>query len=268
MLFWGETQRPCLRGGMMNPSYVVESFGISDLGLVRSNNEDMFHEMPTHRFFVLADGMGGHNAGEIAAKEVIHHLSSSVCQTFSCDKSASSKAEELSAWLHRAILDANQWVHQLSEQKQELSGMGTTLCCLLLHEDALVYAHVGDSRIYRFRQKLEQLTEDHSSFPRVKKGKNMLTRAIGTSPVVRPEIRTDLVEEGDVYFLCSDGLTDYVSDQEISQILKHQGCIKKAASKLIETAKAKGSSDNITILMIKVLQNAPYLSRQQCNNAH
>ena len=224
-------------------SYNVESFGISDLGLVRKNNEDVFHELLIHRFFILADGMGGHNAGEIAAKEVVHHLSTSVCQILASEESL----HNIPSLLHEAITKANRWVHQLSEQKHEFQGMGTTLCCLLMHQDSLVYANVGDSRIYRFREDLTQITEDHSLY------KNIITRAIGTSPHVEPDIKITSVQPGDIYFLCSDGLTDYVSDQEILKILLHQPCIKTASTQMIHAAKSKGGNDNITILMIRVL---------------
>ena len=240
----------------MHLPYSVESFGISDLGLVRDNNEDVFHEIPLHRFFILADGMGGHNAGEIAAKEVVHHLSTSVCQFFSSQEPY--YHEDLPSQLHQAIVQANLWVHALSEQKKELSGMGTTLCCLLVHQDSLIYAHVGDSRIYRFRGGLQQLTEDHSllnTSPTA--GKNIITRAIGTSPSVEPEISLSKLEPNDIYFLCSDGLTDFVSDEELGDILtKNHSCIKTASRRMIETAKTKGGSDNITVLMIKIIHDS------------
>ncbi len=232
--------------------YIIESFGISDLGLARDTNEDVFHEIPIHRFFVLADGMGGHNAGEIAAKEAVHHLSTSICQIFSSEEEPASLDKPLPELLHKAILGANQWVHQLSEQKEELQGMGTTLCCFLLHEDSLVCAHIGDSRIYRFREALEQITEDHRASASSNK-KNMITKAIGTSPHVEPTINTLPVSSNDIYFLCSDGLTDYVSDEEISNILQNHLCIKAASKELVNIAKIKGGGDNITILMVKVL---------------
>jgi PPM family protein phosphatase len=231
--------------------YVIESFGISDLGLARETNEDVFHEIPLHRFFVLADGMGGHNAGEIAAKEAVHHLSTSICQIFSSEEKG-----YLPDLLYKAILGANCWVHQLSEQKAELQGMGTTLCCFLLHEHNLVYAHIGDSRIYRFRNTLDQITEDHRASPATSAKKNLITKAIGTSPHVEPTIRTIPVSANDIYFLCSDGLTDYVSNEKISSILQNHICIESASHELVEAAKQKGGGDNITILMVKVLDDA------------
>lgn len=235
--------------------YLIESFGISDLGLARDSNEDVFHEIPIHRFFVLADGMGGHNAGEIAAKEAVHHLSTSICQIFSSQENTPLLEKPLPDLLHKAILGANHWVHQLSEQKEELQGMGTTLCCFLLHKDDLVCAHIGDSRIYRFRKVLEQITEDHrTSSPTLNK-KNMITRAVGTSPHVEPTINTLPIFSNDIYFLCSDGLTDYVSNEEISTILQNHLCIKSASEELVKIAKIKGGGDNITILMVKVLDD-------------
>lgn len=236
--------------------YIIESFGISDLGLARDTNEDVFHEIPIHRFFVLADGMGGHNAGEIAAKEAVHHLSTSICQIFSSQEETTLFEKPLPDLLHKAILGANRWVHQLSEQKEEFQGMGTTLCCFLLHEDNLVCAHIGDSRIYRFRKTLEQITEDHRVLSTTSNKKNMITRAVGTSPHVEPTINTLPVFSNDLYFLCSDGLTDYVSDEEISAILQDHLCIKSASQELVRTAKNKGGGDNITILMVKVFNEA------------
>ncbi len=253
----------------MDLPYTVESFGISDLGLVRNNNEDVFHSVPLHQFFVLADGMGGHNAGEIAAKEAVYHLSTSVCQFFASKQKDLSLFDTFPSHLHHSIVKANLWVHELSEQKKELSGMGTTLCCLLLHQNSLIYAHVGDSRIYRFRKKLEQLTEDHSLLSPEEKAeksrsseKHIITRAIGTGPEVEPDISISALQPNDIYFLCSDGLTDFVSDSELTEILQKHPCIKTASRRMIEAAKNKGGSDNITVLMIKVLHDLSDLSRQ------
>ncbi len=241
--------------------YVVESFGISDLGLAREKNEDVFREIPSHRFFVLADGMGGHNAGEVAAKEAVHHVSAAVCRIFSPQKESSEPEKSISDLLYGAVIAANRWVHQLSEQKEEFNGMGTTLCCLLLHENTLVCANVGDSRIYRFKNGLQQITEDHRVPPEINGRKNVITKALGTNPHVEPSINIFPVEEGEIYFLCSDGLTDYVPDEEISKILQEHICIKSASHELIKQAKIKGGGDNITVLMIRVLHDLSNLSR-------
>jgi protein phosphatase len=225
-------------------NYTIESFGISDLGLCRKNNEDVFHEIPMHHFFVLADGMGGHRAGEIAAREAVHHLSSCVCQFFS----QSPDPFHLPDLLHKAVIGANKWVHLLSEQKKELQGMGTTLSCLLIHKNRLIYAHVGDSRIYRYRNTLKQITKDHNS----EEGRHIITKAIGTAPHVEPDLCIEPILVGDIYFLCSDGLTDYVSDEKIHEILYTHTCLQKASEQMVQAAKENGGADNVTVLMLRV----------------
>ncbi len=225
----------------------IESYGISDIGLSRANNEDVFAELPEYHFYVLADGMGGHRAGEVAAKEAVLQLCDAVDTLFSEEKKPT--PQQAIAGLKLGLAEANHWVYTLSRNHPELSGMGTTLCCFLLLDQLLIYAHVGDSRIYRFRKKIERLTQDHS-FRQPQTFKSMLLRAIGTTATVEPDVETLHVEEGDIYFLCSDGLTDYVSDAEIEKALKKFTNIKEACLELVEAAKTAGGNDNITILMI------------------
>jgi protein phosphatase len=250
----------------------LHSFGLSDIGLSRSNNEDVWIAIPEIGFFALADGMGGHQAGEIAAREAIDHLTSSV-------KGMKVKsASEWTRWLRSAIEKANHWVYNLGNEDDSLQGMGTTLCCLLWSQEAIVYAHVGDSRIYRFRErKLELLTQDHSLFAKwLELGKssktpfpykNVITRAVGTHPKANPEVALVPHLPGDLFFLCSDGLTDVLSLEEIETLMISTPNLEKAAKILIEKAKFKGSSDNITILMVQSeTDNGKNLSRQQRNN--
>lgn len=232
------------------------SYGLSDIGMCRTNNEDVWIAIPEIGYFALADGMGGHQAGEVAAKEAIEHLSGSIKKI--------QKGDPLDRMLElrSAIEKANSWVYQLGKEEQGLSGMGTTLCCLIWLEDVIIYAHVGDSRIYRLRdQKLELLTQDHSLFTKWLKVakhtktpypyKNVITRAIGTSSKANPEIAISRYLAGDLYFLCTDGLSDVLSLQEIEKILNESEGLEFSSKKLIERAKNKGSSDNITILMIE-----------------
>ncbi len=240
----------------------LESYGISDIGLVRVNNEDAFAELPEAHFFALADGMGGHKAGEVAAKLTIMSL----CKSIE-DNPPLSSIEEVMELFHEAIIQANRIVYSMGSQNEKLGGMGTTLCCLKLFGTSIVYAHVGDSRIYRFRNhKLDLLTHDHSlKHQLILKGeldeqsallfpyKNIITRSIGTHAQVEPEIAASPFFPGDLYFLCSDGLTDYVSDQEISQVLEQESSIKDAADRMITLAKAKGGNDNITVVIIKTM---------------
>lgn len=248
------------------PKLHLESYGVSDTGLVRPNNEDVWEELPEHNFYVLADGMGGHKAGEIAAREAASHLCKEVAKFLSGKHKYSEK--ELTAKLHDAIVSTNAWVYRLAEQNEELSDMGTTLCCFLLYGETLFYGHVGDSRIYRYRDGLERLTQDHSLRQElIKKGflsekmaphfpfKNIITRTIGTHATVEPEMGRTLVSAKDLYLLCSDGLTDPVSDEEMAEILAKAKTVKEACTQLIDAAKQGGGSDNITLVMIKILPN-------------
>ena len=143
-------------------AFPLTYFWLTDVGHVRKNNEDVFLNLEEYGFFALADGMGGHNAGEIAAKEAVRFVSTSIEELF-----ASSERDwnifDLSSFNKICIENANSWVHHLGKKKNNYAGMGTTLCTLLFHERSLIYGHVGDSRIYRFREGLlEQLTDDHS----------------------------------------------------------------------------------------------------------
>ncbi len=210
--------------------------------------------MPEKQFYVLADGMGGHNAGEVAAKTAVTDLCKGI-------KEIRPEPSELK----KIIYTANKKVYDLAAHRSDLHGMGTTLCCFWVFKKELLYAHVGDSRIYRYRDALKRLTQDHSlrqellikgelkekdlsSYPH----KNIITKAIGTTPYVEPDIGVDSIEKGDIYFLCSDGLTDMVTDIEIEEILKSENSIEKVCDELVSLAKSNGGSDNITIVMIRI----------------
>jgi len=234
----------------------LESFGLSDIGVSRANNEDVWIAMPEIGFFALADGMGGHQAGEIAAREAIDHLSQTIQSIKSRD------CVELIIELRHAIEKANQWVYRLGKQTDKLQGMGTTLCCIIYSESMVIYAHVGDSRIYRYRDNtLELLTQDHSLFAKwLKFGKkshtpfpykNVITRAVGTAPRANPEIAAVPHQAGDLYLLCTDGLSDVLTLEDIEKMIISSPTLESASKSLIHQAKLKGSSDNITILMIQ-----------------
>ena len=237
----------------------LNSFGLSDIGLSRTNNEDVWASLPEIGFFALADGMGGQRAGEIAAKEAIESLIASACSI------TKESCMELIIDLRQAIEKANQWVYQKSLSSQLLSGMGTTLCCLFWTEEAIIYAHVGDSRIYRHRNgTLELLTQDHSLFAKwLAMGKlaekcatpypykHVITRALGTIHRAKPEIAVAKHKLGDLFFLCTDGLSDVLTLQEMENILNNSENLSTACKSLISKAKFKGSSDNITLLMIQ-----------------
>jgi protein phosphatase len=203
--------------------------------------------------------MGGHNAGEIAALEAVN----TVCQLVrEADLSLSS--EKIAQFLRLSVAQANERVWKLSLQDQTCTGMGTTLCCFMIHDESLIYAHIGDSRLYRYRGQLEQLTKDHSLYSTlIDQGeiedaenlpnKHVITRALGTTSHVLPDIGILSTLPNDLYFLCSDGLTDMVSDDEIASILSLAPSIEDAVYALVNTALEKGGNDNITVLMVKLM---------------
>lgn len=232
-------------------------FGLSDIGLNRSSNQDFWGAFPEIGLFALADGMGGRNGGKTAAREAIYSLSQSI-RPFSIH---TGKPSNLSQSLLAAIEHANSWVYKLGCEIKPLMGMGTTLACLLWTEQKIYYAHVGDSRIYHYKKnRLNLLTQDHSLFARwlLKKDrstpsppKNIITRAIGTRSTTKPELGSLVCEDDDLFLLCSDGLSDTVNKEELEKIIKNNSNLQQAAQKMIATAKNKGSNDNITALLIK-----------------
>jgi PPM family protein phosphatase len=249
----------------------VSVYCISDIGLIRQNNEDYWKILKDQQFFVLADGMGGHQAGEVASKATVEQL----CQLFQQHyDSLPKEIDQAKQVLKEMIQEVNGMVYRLGRENLSLRGMGTTLCCLFFHSEGLIYAHVGDSRIYRFRKNtLEQLTQDHSLLCElIEMGqlseqqaedflyKNIITKAIGTEPYVEAAVADTLVQPGDILMMCTDGLTDLVGFEEMRGILK-ENREEEVINLLVEKAKEKGGYDNITIILVKVLDKyATHLS--------
>jgi serine/threonine protein phosphatase PrpC len=254
-----------------NSLFLLDSFGISDIGLVREHNEDAWAAYPDLGLFVLADGMGGHLGGEIAAKEAIEYFS----MLFKSWRPAKHlTVHEIKDFFEQALIKVNYRIYEEGQQDVELKGMGTTLCVLYLYQDAAILAHVGDSRIYRMRSNdLQQLTEDHSlinemiaigamqpgeseTFPY----KHILTRAIGTYPKVEPTLMFTDVEAGDLFMLCSDGLTNYVSMEQIEAVLQQQGLLSHKAQELVDLANELGGADNVSVVLINALPKSQEMS--------
>lgn len=237
---------------------LIESYGISDIG-GRNNNEDVWAELPDDHFYVVADGMGGHLAGEVASKEAVLSLCDSIEKFFR--KHPQPSVEAVKKLLKQALSEANTSIRSLAAKHPDFSGMGTTLCALLIVGNQLVHAHLGDSRIYRFRKTLQQLTSDHSLRQEMaNKGeatsadfpyRHVLTRALGISSQVEPDIGLTTFLPGDIYFLSSDGLHDPLTDKQMETILRQSASIREAAIDLVEAAKNAGGQDNITILILK-----------------
>ncbi len=245
--------------------YKVTAYGISDIGLVRQNNEDAWAQLPELNFFALADGMGGHRAGEVAAKEAIKALCDHFKQTVAIAGPHLS-LDEAYGLLQLSIEHANSTVYQLSQVDLELRGMGTTLCCIYGHPKGIIFAHVGDSRIYRLQNNsLEQVTKDHSLLRElVDLGqidekhagdflyKNIITKAVGTENLIEPTVHIGDIVDKDVFLMCTDGLSDMLTFKEMETILKENSDIETSAKKLVAKANEKGGYDNITIVIIKV----------------
>jgi len=229
----------------------------SDIGLVRGVNEDSYSCEPPH-LFVVADGMGGHAAGEIASSLAITTMNSYIQEHRS-----QAKSQE---FLEQAIVKANQTIYQLAQSKDEYNGMGTTVTAIYVEGDVIYWAHVGDSRLYLVRNgEFIQITNDHSLvWELVQSGnmtkeealihpkRNMLTRAVGTG--ISLAIDTGMIrwEADDLLLMCTDGLTNMVSEQEIYNLITNkEGDVKVIIDELIVEANRAGGLDNITAILIK-----------------
>lgn len=245
---------------------------LSDIGNVRKNNEDAFFITEPGQFAIVCDGMGGHQAGQEASRlacETIHDLTLANGNELITDLTQA-VAQDLparAAQMVAAIRMANSRVFQEAQKKPELKGMGTTATSILFDEGQVLIAHVGDSRAYRVRNgALQRMTEDHTwlneliqdneieateidSFER----KNVITRAVGLGPTIKVDVTTDIARAGDLYLLCSDGLTDSLKDELIQQIIGSDGDIELSAACLIAKAKELKGSDNITAVLAQVI---------------
>ncbi len=242
----------------------------SDVGCVRENNEDSYRIVPEKNLFVLSDGMGGLEAGEVASRMAVDAV------VEQCRESDSNpdlplngdRVESVSASSNRlasAVRFANDEVYRAAQNGAGHRGMGATIVAVHCTDHRMSVAHVGDSRLYRLRAgKLEQLTNDHSFVAeQVRSGKmtqaeadastmqNVLIRALG----VDPEVEVDLAEvpllEGDTVLLCSDGLTRELSDAQIAAVLDDYGSPNDAADELVELAKQAGGGDNVTVIVLR-----------------
>jgi protein phosphatase len=230
--------------------------GLTDPGIVRSVNQDSYYIDPGQRFLIVADGMGGHAGGQeasqIATKTIQTHLEENWDSPLS--------AEEL---LQEAITAANEKIIEDQMNNPERQDMGTTLVMAIFRDGGSWYTHIGDSRLYRFRgQKLEQVTEDHTWVARaIKMGdlseeeakthpwRHVLFQCLGRRDLPSVTVFPLDVQSGDSLILCSDGLTEEVSDEEISDYLQNDRDCQQIVTNLVEAAKKAGGSDNITVVM-------------------
>jgi len=248
----------------------MQMYAMTDVGRKRKHNEDHVGVAPSLGFAVLADGMGGYNAGEVASAMAVdivsHHLKEQLTKLSQGEIDENTGLTGESMLIRDAIKAANDAIVQMSRQKPECKGMGTTVLAAVFYADRISAAHVGDSRMYRLRDgRLEHVTEDHSLVrENVRRGllsehearnsriKNIVTRALGLEAGVEADVVEAAVCAGDIYLMCSDGLTDVVPDEVIQQTLTASSRnLKKAGKQLIELANDAGGPDNISIILIR-----------------
>lgn len=243
-------------------------FAQTDPGLVRSNNEDSVAFDETLQVAVLADGMGGYNAGEVASGMTTTFIKAELVRWLSEHKPPAD-AQQVTSFIDNCISKTNRSIINAAISNAQYAGMGTTLVVGVFLESSLVLAHVGDSRCYRWRQgRLEQITKDHSMLQEqvdagvltpeqaaVAPGKNLLTRALGVEDVVKVEIHQHEVQTNDLYLMCSDGLTDMLHMGSMAAIVGNGATLPAMAAELVERAKANGGRDNITVLLIHATSN-------------
>jgi protein phosphatase len=232
---------------------IAEKASLTDVGRQRQSNEDSYLEREP--VFAVADGMGGARAGEVASRMAV--------EAFDERAEAPRGPEEM---LRDVAQEANRRIYEMAQGDSEHAGMGTTLTAAMVVDRDVAVGHVGDSRLYRFRAGgLERLTDDHSLVEElVRQGRltpeeaeghpqrSIITRALGPEPDVDVETFTHTARPGDVYMLCSDGLSGMVSDEEMAAILREAGSLQEAAQSLVETANRNGGKDNITVVLFRL----------------
>ena len=240
----------------------MQAYVTSDVGMTREINEDYFsvsYPGDEVQLFIIADGMGGYNGGEVASKLAVQSVRNYILSNYEeTDKSR----ESLLKLVKASVQYANMIVHDKAISTTDAKQMGTTLDVCLINQGKLYIGHVGDSRIYRLRKGvLKKITKDHSYIENlIEDGKitreealkhpdkNMVTKGIGNSKLVEPDVIHKKFKDGDTILMCTDGLTNMVSEERIQEILQEEGDVSK---KLTDEANKNGGMDNITVVVIK-----------------
>lgn len=263
--------------------YKVLAHGATNVGCVRKNNEDTFRLAPDAGLFLVCDGMGGHASGEVASQIAADAMVRFVAldrhrPDFEWPAASRHMPTEEARTLDAAVRQANLevYVHSLGHPAHK--GMGTTIVSLLAGTDALGVVHVGDSRIYRMRDReLEQVTDDHSllnHYMRTRamtaeqistfQGKNVIVRAVGLHETVEPEVQSIPYRAGDLYLLCTDGLTDMVGDEQIAEVLRDRSeVLQEGTDELIRLALEAGGKDNVSVLLARIIVHVPVASHRR-----
>ncbi len=241
----------------------MKVFAKSDIGKARDMNEDFFYissDTEPLKLYILADGMGGYQGGEIASKLATLSVKSYIESNFS--KIDYTNKEEILKLIQSSIEYANMVVYEKAKENEELTNMGTTLEVCIIYNNKAFIGHIGDSRIYRIRKDImRKITQDHSYVQKlVKDGtitkeeainhpkKNMLIKALGCTPYVEPDVMVKGFLKDDIIVICSDGLTNMLSEEEIYTIVTKD--IDKSSDELINKANERGGHDNITVIIM------------------
>jgi protein phosphatase len=260
----------------MDLTQTLEIVTCTDPGMVRSHNEDSVAADAANGLVVLADGMGGYNAGEVASGMATTVIVTEMRQILGSvqphDRDERTNQEVAARLVREQVLKANSSIYQAAQSQLQYAGMGTTLVVCLFFDNRILVAHLGDSRVYRMREGiLTQVTRDHSLLQeqidsgiitpeQAKKAqhKNLVTRALGIDPTVEPEIHEYPARPGDIYLLCSDGLCDMVEDDDIGMTLRALGAnLNLAAQQLVQMANDNGGRDNVSVILVRVLREYP-----------
>ena len=259
----------------MSLTQSLQAASLTDPGRVRDHNEDCIESRPEIGLFVLADGMGGYNAGEVASGMATSLITDGLQEAWDPHAVERLSRDEAKALAERLIREqiarANTAIFTTSQNNPECAGMGTTLVMSLFHDNFVAVAHIGDSRLYRLRgETMEQVTRDHSLLQeqldsglitpeeaKLSQNKNLVTRALGIDPTVEAEIHVHEAQPDDLYLLCSDGLSDMVEDEEIRlTLLTLKSNPGLTVQQLVQSANDNGGRDNISAMLIRVAE--PY----------
>jgi len=239
---------------------VLKTFSLTDVGKRRKVNQDYVYttEQPVGKLpnlFIVADGMGGHNAGDYASKATVEIMLREI---------GKATEENPKVILKNAIVAANEAIRKKASENPDFEGMGTTVVAATFMDDNLLVANVGDSRLYIVNKEIRQVTRDHSLVEEmVRMGgldrenarnhpdKNIITRAVGANDTVEPDFFMETIKEGDIVLMCSDGLTNMLEDEEIRMRLSGARDIVEKALELVEAANENGGRDNISVILME-----------------
>ncbi|HEY9101048.1 Stp1/IreP family PP2C-type Ser/Thr phosphatase [Chitinimonas sp.] len=256
---------------MKSLAHSIEMHGMTDAGMVRGHNEDAISFDAARGMAILADGMGGYNAGEVASGIATTLLAQGIAAALEVVPPHVPEAMSGKPAAHRIlrleIEKANLAIFQTAQSQPQCAGMGTTLVAALFYDNRVTVAHVGDSRLYRMRDgEFKSLTRDHSLLQeqldngliteeeaRRSQNKNLVTRAVGIDPQLDPELNDFDVKSGDIYLLCSDGLNDMIDDPDIALVLSTlPNNLPLAAEQLVQMANDNGGRDNVSVILIRI----------------